>query len=51
MTALVIAEQWRDRFLELAEGAEDRADQDACLEAAALLEELRIALERLRQPC
>ena len=47
MTALLMAERWRNRFLELAFDAEDQDDHDACMDAAAIFERLRRALERV----
>ena len=47
MTALLVAERWRNRFLQLAFDAEDQDDGDACVDAAAIFERLRFALEQL----
>ena len=46
MTALLVAERWRNRFLQLAFDAEDRDAADECVVAAAICERLRLALER-----
>ena len=46
VTALLVAERWRNRFLQL---AFDAGDQDVfyeCVEAAYICERLRLALER-----
>ena len=47
MTAKETAEQWRDRFLTLARLVEDRTEETVCLEAAAILDDLCVELERL----
>ena len=46
MTALLVAERWRDRFLEIAFDAEDLDVFDECMEVAYMFERLRLALER-----
>ena len=47
MTALLVAERWRNRFIQLAFDAEDQDEGDECVVAAAICERLRLALERL----
>ena len=49
MTALLVAERWRNRFLQLAFDAGDQDEGDECVVAAAICERLRLALEQLWQ--
>ena len=46
MTALLVAERWRNRFLQLALDAWYQDEGVECIVAAAICERLRLALER-----